>query len=211
MLRKTLIPGALAAVLALTAAACDQSATLPDEGLSPAEAQALAADIGAQNASMLGSFGTPSFSISPEEGGGALAAVTTTTTFTRTRTCPLGGSVTLAGTVTHTGDRATRSASHTFNATRTENACSFQRHGGATITINGNPNTAITASRSVTDGVPGVGTATKKGSFTWSKSTGQSGTCTVDLTSTWDPATRTYTLKGTFCNQTIDVTRTWTD
>jgi hypothetical protein len=32
----------------------------------------------------------------------------------------------------------------------------------------------------------------------------------VDLTSTWDPAARTYTLKGTFCNHTVDLTRTWT-
>ncbi|HEX8694570.1 MAG TPA: hypothetical protein VF746_19255 [Longimicrobium sp.] len=213
MLRKTLVPGALAAALALAAAACDQSATAPDEGLSPAEAQALAAEIGAQDAAMLGSFGTPSFSLSPEEAGGALAAaITTTTTFTRTRACPLGGSVTLAGTITDTRDRETRSGSHTFNATRTENACVFQgRRDGVTITVNGNPNTAITASHSVTNGVRGVGTATKKGSFAWSRSTGQSGTCAIDLVSTWDPATHTYTLKGTFCNQTVDVTRTWTD
>lgn len=211
MLRKTLIPGALAAALSLAATACDQSATAPGEGLSPAEKQALAVQAGAQDASMLGSFGSPSFSLSPEEGGALAAVITTTTTFTRTRTCPLGGSVTLAGTITHTRDRETRSGSHTFNATRTENACVFEGRGGATITVNGNPNTVITASHSVTDGVRGVGTATKKGSFTWSKSTGQSGTCNIDLVSTWDPATRTYTLKGTFCNQTIDVTRTWTD
>ena len=72
------------------------------------------------------------------------------TQFTRTRTCPLGGSVTLQGTRVHTGDRATRSASHQFTATRTESACAFPARNGGTMTISGNPSTQITASHAVT-------------------------------------------------------------
>ena len=193
-------------------AACGESATgtsSEDNALSAAEARSLAAQLGAQDAAVLGGFGTPAFSLSAD--GSAPAAATSTTEFTRTRTCPAGGSVTVQGTRVHTGDRATRTASHQFTATRTENACAFAARNGGTMTINGNPNTQLTASHAVTDGVPGVGTATKKGSFTWTRSGGASGTCAVDLTQTWDPATRTYTLKGTFCNRTIDLTQTWTD
>lgn len=208
MQRKLYIPGALAAVLALTA--CDQSATGSDDtGLSPAEIQEIAAEVGSQDAAALGSFGNPTFNAVSADGEPAFAT-TVTNTFTITRTCPQGGNVTIQGTRTHTFDRAARSASHEFNATRTENACAFNgRREGVVITLNGNPNTVLTGNHAVVNGVPGIGTATKKGSFTWSKSTGQSGTCNIDLTSTWDPATKTFTLKGTFCNRTVDITRTW--
>ena len=202
------------ALVVLALAACVESGTGPssdDSRLSADEAQTLAAEFGAQDAATLGDFGTPSFSLTADGTAPAAAATTATTSFTRTRTCPLGGSVTVQGTRTHTFDREARSASHAFNATRTENACAFaaRRGEGATLTITGTPNTVLTASHAVTNGVPGVGTATKKGSFAWTRSTGQSGTCTVDLTQTWDPASRTYTLKGTFCNQSVDLTRTW--
>jgi hypothetical protein len=30
------------------------------------------------------------------------------------------------------------------------------------------------------------------------------------VTHTWDPATRTLHVVGTICNQTVDITRTWT-
>jgi hypothetical protein len=210
MQRITRVPTLMAAALVL--AACGESATGPaaDARLSADEAQALAAGFGAQDASVLGGFGTPSFSLSADDAGVSMA-VTANEQFTRTRTCPAGGSVTVQGTRTHTYDRDTRSATHQFTATRTENACAWTGRGGATITVTGNPSTQLTASHAVANGVPGVGTATKKGSFTWTRSTGQSGTCAVDLTQTWDPATRTYTLKGTFCNQTVDITRTWTE
>lgn len=198
-------------LLAAVLAACGESATGTNahDGLSAEEARSLAIQLGAQDAAVLGGFGAPAFSLSAGES--APAAVTSTTEFTRTRTCPLGGSVTLQGTRVHTGDRATRSASHQFTATRTENACAFPARNGGTMTIIGNPNTQINASHAVTDGVPGVGTGTKKGSFTWARSGGASGTCAVDLAQTWDPATRTYTLKGTFCNRTVDLTQTWTE
>jgi hypothetical protein len=192
-------------------AACGESATGTNqaEGLSATEARLLAAEFGAQDAAVLGGFGTPAFSVSAD--GSGPRAATSTTEFTRTRSCPRGGSVTLQGTRVHTGDRETRTATHQFTATRTENDCAFAARDGGTMTIDGNPNTRITASHAVTNGVPGVGTGTKKGSFTWARSGGATGTCAVDLTQTFDPATRTFTLKGTFCGQTVDLTRTWTD
>jgi hypothetical protein len=206
MNRKLLLPGALAAVLAL--AACDKGITGPggsSSQLSAADVQALASETGDQDGAFLDGFGGPSFNKTPS---GPQFATTVTTTFTRTRTCPQGGNVTLAGTVTHTADGATRSGSTAFSATRTENACAFNRNGVA-VTITGNPNTQLTASQSWSNGVPGVRTATKVGSFNWTRD-GKSGTCNVNVTATWTPATHTLHVEGTFCNQTVNVTRTWT-
>jgi len=53
----------------------------------------------------------------------------------------------------------------------------------------------------------GLQTQTHKGSFTWAR-TGGSGTCDVDLASSYDPATHTVTVTGTFCGHTVNVTRT---
>ena len=206
MRRTLLLSSAVAAAFAL--AACDKAITDPGSAaaLSPADVQALAGETGDQDGAFLDGFGGPAFNKLP---AGPQLATTVTTTFTRTRTCPQGGSVKLEGTATHTADPATHSGSANFSATRTETACVFGREG-RTITINGNPNTQLTSSQSWTNGVPGVRTATKVGSFTWARSDGKSGTCNVNVTATWTPATHTLHVSGTFCNQTVDVTRTWT-
>jgi len=205
MYRKLLLPGALAAAVVL--AACDKGTTGPDGSsqLSAEDARALAGETGDQDGAFMDGFAGPSFN---KTAAGPQFATTVTTTFTRTRTCPQGGSVKLEGTHVVTADPATHSGSVAFSATRTETACVFSR-GERTITINGNPNTVLTSNQSWTNGVRGVRTATKKGSFTWSRSDGKSGTCNVDVTATWDPATHTLHVQGTFCNQTVDVTRTW--
>lgn len=207
MQRTLLLPAALIAAFSL--AACDKSATgsSGSTSLSPTEARQVAGDFGDQDGAMLDGVPGGSFDRSPA--APEFATTTVTTTFSRTRTCPAGGSVKLEGTMTVTGDHATRTGSIQYNATRTEQACALNRNG-ATLTINGNPNTTFTASQAWTNGTPGVRTATKKGSITWTRSTGGSGTCNIDVTHTWDPATHTLHVAGTVCNQTIDVTRTWT-
>jgi len=194
----------------LALAACDKGITTSggtQDQLSQSDVQVLAGESGDQDGAILDGFGGPSFSMAPD--GPAMASSTVTTTFTRTRTCPQGGDVKLEGTVVRTWDRSTSSGSISFDATRTEEACAFNRNG-VTITVTGNPNTKLTANQSVTNGTPGIRTATKKGSFTWTKSNGASGSCTVDVTHTWDPATKTLHITGKLCNQTVDITRTWT-
>lgn len=205
MQRSLLLPALLAAAVTLTGCENNTTGSTETAALSPTEARALAGDFGDQDGALLDGVPGGSFDRVPAD----LAAVTVTTTFTRTRTCPAGGSVKLEGTMVHNGDPATRTGSLQFNATRTETACAFTRNG-VTLTINGNPSTALTATHSWANGIPGVRTATKKGSFTWARSNGGSGTCNVDVTHTWDPATHTLRVVGTVCNQTIDITRTWT-
>lgn len=131
-------------------------------------------------------------------------------TFERTHACPAGGSVTVSGTVDRTIDRATQSGTMAVTAKRVENACAFRQRNGVTVTLTGQPHTVMTVNQSFDKGVPGVRTQTQKGAFAWTRSNGRSGTCAIDLTSTFDPATRTATIKGTFCGRPVDDTRTRT-
>ena len=200
-----------AAPFALALAACE-GATDPalDTSLSEAEARELAAAWDGVAAGAIAGFG-PLFTVH-EAGGPSAAATTSTTSFKRQHACPVGGASTIEGTIAVTRDPATRTGSMKMNATRTDSACTIPARGQSqgTITITGNPNIQLAANHAWTNGVPGVHTHTQKGSFTWTRSTGGTGTCAVDLTGTFTPATQTYTLAGTFCGRTVNVTRTRT-
>jgi hypothetical protein len=151
-----------------------------------------------------------SFSVSA--GGGSAAAtvsapITINNQFTVTKQCPQGGQVVLAGSVVGTGDRTTHNLALETNATRTDTNCAFQTRDGV-LTINGNPNLTYKGNLNIVNGLlSGVQTQTHKGSFKWAR-VGGSGTCDVDLTSSFDPATHTATVTGTFCGHTVNVTRT---
>jgi len=203
MQQKTLFRASLAALIAL--AACDNAAGVDPGDITAADAAALAPVYAELADAELAALGTPSYDV---EGSALRDVVTTTLTFSRTRSCPVGGSVKVEGTLVLSADREARTATSQYNATRTEQACAFTLPRGGTIEITGNPNTAVTGSWSVTNGVPGVRTLTQKGSFSWARSSGQTGICTVDLTAPWDPAAHAHRVQGTFCNRTIDVTRT---
>ncbi len=207
MRRKSAL-AALAAV-ALLAAACDQNATAPAAGaLESADAALLAEELDALTSAAL-SAGIGSAVLFSEMPANA-APIPVDRSFTSTRRCPAGGSVTVAGTTRGELDRAARSLSLETLATRTESACAIptRRARGATLTVTGNPNVAIKANQKVVGGQPvGPQTIVQKGAFTWSASDGRSGSCTVDLTSSVDFATRTYSVKGTLCGRTVDVTK----
>jgi hypothetical protein len=200
----------LPALLVLAAlAACDGAAPTggSDAALTDAEAQELASAWDEVGAGVMDGYGGPSFALLP----GEPAASTTTVQFTSTRACPGGGSATLQGSREITRD-GQGSGSVAFSATRTDAGCAFSaRRGEGTMTITTTPSVQLTSAQTWTGGQPGTRTSTQKGSFDWSRSAnGASGSCTVDLTATWTPATRTYTLNGTFCGRTVNVTRTRT-
>lgn len=199
-----------AALAALALAACDGASPTggADPAMDRAEAQNAAATWDEVGAFMMDAFVGPAFSVAP---GGEPALATITTEFTRTRNCPVSGTATLQGTRTVNHDPATNNGSVQMTATRTDAACTMNaRRGGGTISITTTPSVQVTSNQTWTAGQPGTRTATHKGSFSWARSTGQSGSCAVDLTATFTPATRTYTLNGTFCNHTVSVTRTHT-
>jgi hypothetical protein len=188
---------ALLLVLATTAA-CERSATGARDESPSAEAPQLT-EFGDGLYSSPDAAGTATFDLNAGAG-----------TFERTHACPAGGSVTVSGTVDRTIDRATQTGTLAVSAKRVENACAVKQRNGVTVTVTGQPNTAIGVTASFNKGVPGVITQTQKGAFAWSRSNGRSGTCAIDLTSTFDPATRTATIKGSFCGRPVDETRTRT-
>ena len=198
------------AALVLAVAACDQSTGLSGS-LSQADANQLAADMDAVSTLGTSDFGLgASFSVNVGSGSAAAtvsAPIAINNQFTVTKQCPEGGQVVIAGSVVGTGDRTTHNLTLETNATRTDTNCAFQTRNGV-LTINGNPNLTFKGNLNIVNGLPsGVQTQTHKGSFTWAR-VGGSGTCDVDLTSSFDPATHTATVTGSFCGRTVNVTRT---
>jgi len=199
------------AALLLAAAACSDS-TGVNGGISQADANQLAADIDANSTIGSGDVGLGAvFSIGVDQSG-ASASVTTApfpinNQFTVTKQCPRGGQVVIAGSVTGTGDRTTHNLTLDANATRTDTNCAFDTRNGV-LTLNGNPNLAYTGHLNIVNGaLSGLQTQTHKGSFTWSR-TGGSGTCDVDISSSYDPSTHTVTVTGSFCGRIVNITKT---
>jgi hypothetical protein len=202
----------LGAALFVAVAACDKSTGLPSE-ITQADANQLAADmvaVGTLGQSDVGFSISPSFSIGVN-GSGAAASVTVpvaiNNTFSATKGCPQGGQVAVAGTIVGTGDDATQSLTLDVDATRTDTNCAFPtRHG--VLTLSGNPNIEYTGHLNIVNAaLVGLQTASHTGSFTWARG-GFSGTCNVDLDSSYDPATRIASVTGSFCDWTVNVTRT---
>jgi hypothetical protein len=208
---------ACSAGLILAIAACDSSTGL-SANISQDDANKLAADMDAVSTLGTSDFGLgASFSVSTDASAagsvsapstGTAALTTFNNTFDVTKQCPKGGSVELKGSINGTGDRTTHSLTVDASATRTDTDCAFQARDGGTITVNGNPNIAYTGHLNIVNAAfVGLQTQTHKGSFKWAR-TGGSGTCDVDVTSSFDPATHTVTVTGSFCGHVINVTRT---
>ena len=209
MLKQSYLLGSAALVLAV--AACSDSTGVSGT-ISQADANQLAADMDAVTTLGATDFGqSASFSVSVD-GSGASATVVSApfpinTQFTVTKQCPRGGQVVVAGGITGTGDRTTHNLSLQAVATRTDTDCAFDTRDGV-LTLNGNPNVAYVGNLNIVNAVlSGLQTQTHKGSFKWAR-TGGSGTCDVDLASSFDPATHTVTVTGTFCGHIVNVTRT---
>jgi len=202
------------AALLLAVAACSSDSTgVSANIITQADANQLAGDM--DNVSTLGTTDLglgASFNVTVDGSGASAAQATSApvpinTQFTVTRQCPKGGQVAIAGGITGTGDRVAHNLSVEAVATRTDTNCAFDTRDGV-LTLNGNPNIAYDGKLNIVAGVlSGLQTQTHKGSFTWAR-TGGSGTCDVDLTSSFDPATHTVTVTGTFCGHTVNVTRT---
>jgi hypothetical protein len=208
MLRKPLLLCTAGFVFAL--GACKDSTGLSSV-ITQDDANDLAAAMDAMSALGTNDVGLgPSFSMNVGENGSAsvsAAPIAIDNQFSVTKQCPQGGSVVIAGRTTGSGDRVTHDlALHTV-ATKTDASCAFQtRHG--VLTVSGNPNVAYDGSLNIVAGqLSGLQTQTHIGSFTWARNAA-SGTCDVNLASSYNPATQTATVTGTFCGLNINVSRT---
>jgi hypothetical protein len=199
--------------LLVAIAACDNS-TGPSNVISQSEANQLAADMDAVSTVGAADVGLgTTYSItaggSSASASASGAAIAINNQFTVTRQCPKGGQVAIAGTTTGIADPTTHSLTLEVVATRTDTDCAFQTKNG-TLTLNGNPKIAYDGKLNIVNAAfSGLQTQTHKGSFKWAR-VGGSGTCDVDITSSFDPATHTVTITGKFCGQSVNVSRTRT-
>jgi hypothetical protein len=196
------------ACLVLGIAACDSS-TGVSSSITQADANDLALQMDAVSTLAPSDFRFGSlFSIVGGSGSAAAnALISINQQFTVTKACPKGGQVSLAGTLVGAGDATTHTFALEAAGTRTDSDCAFQTKNG-TLTLNGNPNITYDGKLNIVNAaLSGLQTQTHKGSFSWAR-VGGSGVCDVDITSSYDPATHTATVSGTFCGIAVNATQT---
>lgn len=217
---------AVLAVAALAACSDDGDPLSPrTDGITQLEAQAIALELDVSSADAVdgaiaeGESGLLGLSV------GFLASIppmfasgTDEVTFTRTRTCALGGEVVVEGTLTREWVAETRHVTVDVAATKTHADCTFPVRSDAdtdtgdpiTITLNGNPDIAITAHREREMGYfVGLQTMSHVGSIAWEKSDGTSGTCDIDIQAVIDPDAQTRTVTGSVCGRTFSRSWSW--
>ena len=226
ILRARHIPVVILAAAALAACSDDGDPLAPTPGdITQIEAQAIALELDVSSADavdgaiqegesgLLGRSVGFLASIPPMFGSG-----TDEVTFTRTRSCALGGEVLVEGTLTREWVAETRHVTVDVAATKTHVDCTFPVRSSTdtdigepiTITLNGNPNVAITAHREREQGYfVGLQTMSHVGSIAWEKSDGTSGTCEIDIQAVIDPDAQTRTVTGTVCDRTFERTWSW--
>ncbi|MFQ5679200.1 MAG: hypothetical protein ACE5HP_07045 [Gemmatimonadota bacterium] len=202
----------LAALIGLTAA-CSDDATGPqaqNSELSSSEVEFLVLQtdgfldgfIGQEESSMQGAVtSTAGLQLSASSS----EPITTTIEFTLTRNCPAGGRVSAEGTVVRVVDREAGTMDLTFTGEKKKVDCAFQR-GDVTITVNGEAEWEAFRHRENGELV-GLQTKDVMGEFSYATSDGREGACEFDLHMSFDPATRTKRIQGTYCGREIDRTR----
>lgn len=196
--------------LVLAIAACDTSTGVLPSDITQADANELAAAM-----DDIATLGTNDFGLaalfSVSAGGSAASSsvpVAIDNQFTVTKPCPKGGQVAIAGRTTGEADRASHTLSLRTVATRTDTNCAFQTRRGV-ITINGDPNIVFDGHLKIEGGrLSGPQTQTQVGFFTWARNGGAPTRCEVNIRSSFDPATHTAIVSGTFCGRTVNVSRT---
>ena len=190
-------------------AACGDDGTSPEDEFTEEDALAVADLIDASADGVLNDFFDSS-------GGGPESAparthvpVTWTRTFERSRPCHNGGTLTLTGDDgTSVWDAAAVTYDIDSSGTSTRASCGYTNSVGVVIELTGGG--TWTHERSYTDFAPsGTWITAYAGSFDWDKATGESGSCTYDLTRTVDTAANTRTLTGTLCGNEVNRTETW--
>lgn len=144
--------------------------------------------------------GSPGYAGAPSAAPAA-GPITWERSFTETRPCPAGGTVTTSGTTSGTIDSETHSGTAQVTHTLAMDDCARIRRE-VTITVNTNPAITMTGTVTIEAGHRTSGSFTKTGTFLWETSDGRSGSCEVNLTITWG-ADGTHTVTGTMCGKEI--------
>ena len=129
--------------------------------------------------------------------GGPSGVIIEERTFRRTQPCPLGGQMTIEGSMVREFDRATRVMLIDSSGSRTRTDCAFP-NGEMVVTVNSLD--AFEESRRRVEGQPdGPQTSHYYGTIDVVRSDGEEHFCEYDYTIVRDPETQTRTIDGTIC------------
>jgi hypothetical protein len=134
--------------------------------------------------------------------------------FSRTETCPAGGSITVSGSGESTRNAETRVVSRTWSTTHAHSGCTSTRTRGdqqVTVVIDGRVTASGASSWQLPEERGGERvllsySGSRSGSTTTTVGD-RTRTCEVNLTETFDPATRTFRVTGVVCGREVDFTR----
>jgi hypothetical protein len=136
------------------------------------------------------------------------AIITDERSFSRSRTCPAGGTFAVEGSMVRTIDTETRTMELEASGGSAATDCAFLRND-LTVTVNGS--SEWDAFRRRVDGAfDGPQTSHHAGSWTVVRSDGQERSCSYDFSVVRDPETRTRTVEGTMCDESFRRVVSWT-
>jgi hypothetical protein len=188
--------------------ACDKS-TSPDDGLTPAEARAiaLAVDNGG-TAAVDGEASGASFALIPS-GSPSSDRVTVTKDFDVTVPCPRGGNAAVRGDGALVMDDVAKEILLDLSGTSTQAGCAFRTDKGLDVELTGGLD--FVAHRELREG-EASGTQSHEGSVDYVLGDGRSGTCAVDLEASFSltASNATRNVVGTVCGQEVSANTTWT-
>lgn len=196
-------------LLCVALGACDEATRPASAALTAAEASALAAAVdNGSSASVDPQADEPSFSLSPSAGP-TLAVTTRTDQFSLDVACPKGGTSTLSGEHVIVIDSEEGFITVDVTASKGHEACVFRTQQGVDITVDGT--LQFVAERELRQGLASA-SQTHSGSLDYSTSEGKSGTCPIDITTsfTLTPGAATRTILGSVCGHDVDLTTSWT-
>ena len=135
------------------------------------------------------------------ESEGTSAASVIERSFSRTRSCPVSGEMSVMGSFTRTADHETGVVELLASGGRTASDCAFP-HEENIVTVNGSSEWDLFRRR--VNGQPdGLQTSNYAGMWTASSSTGAERNCSFAFSAVRDPAANTITVEGTFCGNRI--------
>ena len=136
------------------------------------------------------------------------AVVTDERSFSRSRTCPAGGTFDVEGSMIRTIDTETRTMELEASGGSAATDCAFLRND-LTVTINGSSEWDAFRRR-VGGAFDGPQTSHHAGSWTVVRSDGEERSCSYQITVVRDPEARTRTVEGTVCDTSFTRVVSWT-
>jgi hypothetical protein len=200
--KKKLFAIATTVVLIASAACTDSDGPAGPDGaetaLTAAEASALA-----------GLFALDAMSAAEGQGPGGAAATTAEAVpfsfdVAVSLPCPLGGRVALDGSMNGEFDADAQSLQVSVTATQVHSSCAVDAEG-VTVTVTGNPGIELETDLEVAGDPPqGTHTAVLTGGFDWVTSDGREGTCSIDVSASFDLGDDSGTSSGQICGYDVN-------